>query len=343
MKCLSCGRLIDEEEPRFCPHCGALLVERPSQAPYENTRPSQLIHEAPTRVSSGGSPAERGRWGDNYGQPVLPRDDRPTRSSFYHSVDPAAPEPRTGPASRLPASPTPTAPRPRRTGLLVAGMLLFALILAGGVGVVAYQFGLHQEQAAVKTAAATATRPAVPTATAVEQVVFSDPLTSPDHPWPQTSGYCDFQGGSYHTLKDYICFAPLGVYSDVNITVQVKQLTGAVDTLFGLVFRYVNTTNFYDFRITSNSLWIFDKLVNGKHTFILPQSANPAIQAGIGVVNTLRARIHGTHFQFFVNGTMLGQATDSTLASGVIGLYGPSTSQPTDIAWNNFQITTSNY
>jgi len=347
MRCSSCGRLIEEDHPHFCPHCGALLAGPPSQASSSTTRPSRSIHEAPTRTSSS-SPPVGGQWANNYGQPVLPQEAPATHASLYHTPN-AAPELRAG------STPRPSTPKANWTGqrdagapgkrlfLVVIGLLL-ALLLLGGVGVSAYQLGLHQVQSTAKpTSAATATRPPLPTATAVERVIFSDPLTSPAYPWQQDSTHCLFQNGSYHIIKDYICFAPLGVYSDLNISVQVKQISGIANTIFGIVFRFNDANNYYDFRVSSNSLWLFEKFVNGVHHYLVPLTANAAIQPGIGTANTIRVRAHGTHLQFFANGIQIGQVTDSTFPSGDIGLYGPSTSVPGDVAFNNFQVTVSNY
>src|SRR5690349_13817925 len=108
MECPFCGWLIDEEHTRFCPQCGTLLAERPSQVPYNETRPSTSLHGAPTRISADASAAERPRWGNNYGQPSPSPDHPPTRSSFYLA------EHRTAQTQRSPAAtPPPSAPRGR--------------------------------------------------------------------------------------------------------------------------------------------------------------------------------------------------------------------------------------
>jgi hypothetical protein len=337
MQCPFCGWLIDEDHTRFCPQCGTLLAGRPSQVSDDKTRPSSL-HGTPTRISADDSTAERPRWGNNYGQPSPAPDHPPTRSSFYLA------ERQTAQTQRPPAAtPPPSAPRGRLSGRALV-ILALVVIAAAGTGVAGYAFGRQGGNTTTGTRSPTATvpRPLTPTATAVETVVFSDPLTSATHPWPQDGAHCLFQNGSYHTLKDFICFAPVGVISDANISVQVKQLSGTVDNFFGIVFRYVDTKDFYDFRVNSNSLWFVDKYVNGVETPLVPQSATAALKPGPGVVNTLLVRAHGARFQFFANGVELGQINDTTYSSGEVGLRGPS-SGAADVAWNTFQITSSNY
>lgn len=333
MHCSFCGWLIDEEHTRFCPQCGTLLAERPSEAPYYETRTSTSIHGAPTRISTDTPETERPRWGNNDGQPSPNPDHPPTPSSFHLA--------KQTPRER-PNAPTERPPHSRQRGRILATLALI-VIVAAGAGLAGYALG-RQGSKTAGTPGATATTPRslTPTATAVETVVFSDPLTSAAHSWPQDNTHCLFQDGSYHILKDYICLAPVGISGDANISVQIRPLNGAVDNFFGIVFRYTNTNDYYEFRINSNSLWFMDKYVNGSPTVLVPHTVNAAIKPGLSVVNTLLVRAHGTHLQFFVNGIELGQLNDSTFSSGEIGLRGPSPG-PADTIWNNFQITSSNY
>lgn len=335
MECPVCGWFIDEDHTRFCPQCGTLLGERPSQVPYSQTRPSKSLHNAPTRISAD-EQAARPHWGNNYGQPSPTPEHPPTRSSLY--LPERTPTQRPSAA----ATPPPSGPGNRQRGRILVILALVVIVVAGA-GLAGYVFG-RQGGKTAGTPGPTATTPRslTPTATAVETVIFSDPLTSAAHPWPQDGTHCLFQNGSYHTLKNYICFAPVGVSDDANISVQVKQLSGTVDNFYGIIFRFVNSQNFYEFLINSNSLWTVLKIINDTDTTLIPHTASAAIKPGIGAENSLLARVHGTHFQFFVNGVALGQLNDSTFSSGEIGLVGPSSSAA-DAAWNNFQITTSNY
>lgn len=327
MDCPVCGGLIEEEQTRFCPHCGTLLAEQPSQVRSDQTRPSTSLHGVPARIWAEAQAAEHPRWGNNYGQPSPAPDHPPTRSSLYL----ADPPPHPSVATPRP----PSLPRIRHTGRVLVTLAL-VVIVAAAAGVAGYAFG-RQSTTTAGIPSNKTTAPRTPT-TAGETVVFRDPLTRAAHPWPQDS-QCLFQDGSYHIMQDAPCFAPVGVLGDANISVQVKQLSGTVETFFGIIFRYVDAQDFYDVRLNSNSLWLVEKYSHGAHTELIPDSSNAAIKPGIGVVNTVLVRAHGAHLQFFVNGVELGQLTDSTFASGAIGLRGPSVAA--DTAWNNFQITSS--
>jgi hypothetical protein len=183
----------------------------------------------------------------------------------------------------------------------------------------------------------TPTRTPSPTPTPVEQVIFADPLTAPTHPWRVNSADCLFKDGSYHILKDYSCYAPIGVQSDVALSVQVKQVAGDASGNYGINLRFTGSGNFYKFSITSNSTWHFLKSVNNKLTFIVADTTNPVIKFGLNTINTLLVRVKGTHFDFFVNGVRVGAANDATYSAGLVGLAGAGNA---DVAFNNFQVAT---
>lgn len=261
---------------------------------------------------------ERTPWGKRDDLPA-PRTRLPTNSRLY-------PAGASLPGQRQPAPAQPPA-RKRKTGFILASILALVVVFAAGVGVGAILFKPTNKQAASASA----------TATPVETVILNDPLTSALHPWPVDAAHCRFQGGAYHVLRDFICGAPVGVQSDVAILVQVKQISGTAGLFYGLSFRLTDSKDFYDFRINSNSLWLFDKVANGTETALTPNTANRAIQPGLNVVNTILVRVKGVHFDFFVNGVKVGEANDATFSAGIIGLIGADNA---DVAFSNFQAAT---
>lgn len=48
---------------------------------------------------------------------------------------------------------------------------------------------------------------------------------------------------------------------------------------------------------------------------------NTAVRTGSGATNTLETLVSGTHFTFFVNGVKVGEADDSSVGNGRVGLY----------------------
>jgi hypothetical protein len=221
-------------------------------------------------------------------------------------------------------------------------VLVLLIVFASGVGVGILVTKSQSQQApnASRTTAPTLTpspTAASPTATPVERVIFADPLTAPIHPWLVDASHCLFKGRSYHALADFICQAPIGIQSDTAISVQVKQVTGTDRAFFGISLRYSGAGNFYLFMITSNSTWTFVKVVHNASHAIIAETVSAAIKPGLNTSNTLLVRVKGAHFDFFINGTSVGEADDTTFSAGLAGLIG---AQNTDVAFNNFQVAT---
>jgi hypothetical protein len=68
--------------------------------------------------------------------------------------------------------------------------------------------------------------------------------------------------------------------------------------------------------------------------------ASPAIHVGLGATNTLEVRVLDSHFDFFVNGTKVGQADDTNYIaiSGNDVLEG---SDGIEIVFSNLTISTA--
>lgn len=342
MNCPRCGSHIrEEEQASFCPYCGEPLDTRSINRSFERRGtlpprdrgviPSQPIHEAPTHISAGTLPGGRRSWGSNYGQPPDAPATPATNAAFY-GADVAADQP----PARAPIQ-RPAAPRKASIGRVALGILLLVIVFASGVGVGVLVARPQSQPTPTASKRTTPTPIPSPTATPVEHIIFTDALTAPVHPWRIDATHCLFKGGSYHILADFICQAPIGIQSDTAITVQVRQVTGTVRAFFGISLRFAGAGNFYTFLITSNSTWLFARYVNGKLAYLIPETVNIAIKPGLNASNTLLVRVKGAHFDFFINGTQVGEANDSSFSAGLLGLIG---SQDDDVAFNNFQVAT---
>ncbi len=334
MRCPVCDLEIEEATASFCPHCGSMLMAPEREVPSSGTRPDHSIYHAPTRISASIPPSPKTGWGSNYGQPGASPEMPSTHASLYAPV--AADRPKTTPTLR-PARPeaAPPGSRARRFWLILGSLAILAVVFASGAGVAVYVLGGRGNHATATSTPRPTLAPSF-TPTPIEKVIFTDPLTSPTNPWP-VNNRCQFANGSYQVRADYICFAPIGVQSNIAISVQVKQLNSTTAAFFGICFRYVSHGNYYNFLINSNSLWSFAKFVNNQGTALVSQEADPAIKPGLNIINTLLVRMQGGHIDFFVNGTKIGAADDATFSAGLIGLEG---AENTDVAFNNFQVAT---
>jgi hypothetical protein len=227
----------------------------------------------------------------------------------------------------------PPAPKKSRTGLVVGIVVGVVVLLAACTGISIFAIN------ALGTAAtSTGTPGASATATPAETVVYQNAFTSTADDWAQDNN-CQSKSDGYHIANGFICYAPIGNQSDVNVTVNVQQVSGPTTTGYGIAFRRVSAGNFYEFLIDSNGKWFFDKCVDSKCTTIVDFTANAAIKGGLNTSNTLKVAAKGSHFEFFVNGTSVGSQDDTTFTSGIVGI---ESGDAIDCAFTNLVITRPN-
>lgn len=224
------------------------------------------------------------------------------------------------PVRRIPVSSPPARKLSRRRLQIITYLALSAiLLLCCGVG-----FALYLSKTPGKVTSAGLT--------------FQDELSDNSPGWI-VDNHCFFKDGSYDIVASYVCYAPAGSSHDANLSVRVKQVAGPLDWFYGLVFRRASAGNWYEFEIDGNSNWRFAKIVNNAYSDILPSQLNIAINGGLNVTNTLLVQMKGSHFEFYANGTKVGEADDTTFSSGLSGLLGNDNIQ---VAYNHFQITPPN-
>jgi len=196
-------------------------------------------------------------------------------------------------------------------GLLTAGLLA----LSHSQGSTAGNQGIN---GATPTVAASAT------ATTNSNVVFSDPLTSNTNGWSNDQ-HCFFRSDGYHVKGDGVdsweCFAPTDVPNDFSAQVRVKQISGATNDGYGIVFRHPGQGDGYLFLIDGNGHWSIQKC-SGTTCSVLANwhTSGGVIRAGLNEENVVKVTASGSHFVFFANGKQIGQISDSSFTSGDLGL-----------------------
>ena len=134
-----------------------------------------------------------------------------------------------------------------------------------------------------------------------------------------------------------MCFTPKLTLSDATFSVNVKLLAGSTAAAnIGIVVRRVGEGNAYLFGINGNGAWSFSKSTLDQFIFIVKPTPNTAAKRGLNTTNTLQIVAKGSYFTFFVNGTKVGQAHDSTYAIGNCGLYAGS---KTEAVFTDFKVT----
>ena len=257
-----------------------------------------------------------------YGQPGYGQPGYGQPAAGYNAptgYSPAAPPPYGYPGGM---PPTPPAPR-RNNNMLIIGAVI-AVLVVGGVGAALAMNGGHKGTVST-TPTATATK-ALPTATATTaqtgggSVVYQNALTSSPSGWT-TDSHCSFSSDGYHIQGGYICYAPIDQQGNVDVDVKVSQLSGDNSSGFGVVFRRASQGNYYSFRVDSGGDWAAFVCQNSSCNS-MGGSTDSAIQTGLNATNEVRVIATGSHFDFYVNGTKVGSADNSTFSSGEVGLSG---------------------
>lgn len=158
--------------------------------------------------------------------------------------------------------------------------------------------------------------------------LLNDSLNQPDGTWGNHPGVCFFQNGSY-TVEgsqsnngDYPtqgCDAKNTSFGDAAVQMDVTLISGDAA---GILFRIDDYfSQMYYFAITSNkeAEFLLFGPDQGATTFLMSPTSSSAIK-GPGQTNTLLLVARGNFFQVFVNGTLVGEAQDSTTLSGHIGM-----------------------
>lgn len=331
MQCPSCGFSVDQQGLAHCPQCGRpLLVSEQQQIAGGALSPDPNI--SPSGV-----------------EPVAPNDQTPPQNPYTPYTPPgqpgAYPPMPSGPAapSYPPAvypqalyAPTPSmppmtsAPQKNRTRLIVGIVAAVVVLLVACTG--GTIFAVHSLS---RTSAAAHRPSASPTLSASK--VYSNTFASSADDWTAIPQHCFLANDGYHAAGGYYCTVPVAEQDNVDVSVNVRQVSGPTNWSYGIFFRQQDKDNGYAFMITSNGKWVFVRCLNADCTTPVYFTANDVIKPGLDTTNTIEVRATGPHFVFFVNGTQVGSYDDTALAFGKVSLFAAGTA--IDCAFTDLVIT----
>jgi hypothetical protein len=167
--------------------------------------------------------------------------------------------------------------------------------------------------------------------------VYSNTFSSSADDWAQDPQHCFLADDGYHAASCYYCTVPVAEQDNVDISVNVRQVSGPTNWSYGLFFRQQDIDNHYAFMITSNGEWVFVRCVAADCTTPVYFTANSAIKPGLDTTNTIEVRATGPHFVFFVNGKQVGSYDDTALTFGKVSVI--ATGKAIDCAFTDLVIT----
>ena len=178
-------------------------------------------------------------------------------------------------------------------------------------------------------------------------VLFSDDFSSTSSGWDRysdDSGSTDYSNGAYEIIvneANYDIWAnPYKSFTDVSVEVDATLNAGPEDNNFGILCRYVDTSNYYFSYIASDGYYGVGKIVDGEQTFFSDEGM-PVTDAVYGgsATNHIRFDCVGSTFTLYVNDTLLAEYEDSTFSSGDVGLVAGTFSETgVDILFDNFVV-----
>jgi hypothetical protein len=115
-----------------------------------------------------------------------------------------------------------------------------------------------------------------------------------------------------------VLIAEGGEYTDVDVSLKGKAISGKVDQGIGLVFRFRDPQSYYVVRANAleNNVRLY-KMVDGRRR----QIAGASIKVTSGQWHTLRVVAQGDHIVCYFNGQKLIDIQDTTYTTGKIGLW----------------------
>ena len=278
--------------------------------------------------------------------------------------------PAQGPAlirsSPVPAPPVP-AVQPRSQSfnwLWVGGGLVVVAIccVALGVGMILVNrgnpFGLVSVVPSATVRPPTA-RPAVTQPTAVQSPqagpgfdpnsTFVDDFSNPNSGWSRDHNdykITDYQNGGF---RIWVNKANLDVWAtpgrnfngNVAIEVDATKSGGPDDNDFGVICRYQDSNNFYQFLISSDGYAGIGRVKNGDQSLLSSTKMQPAAAIHQGAAtNHIRATCMGGTLTLSINGKDVASVNDSSFTSGDVGLVaGTFNNIGVDILFDNFSAS----
>ena len=115
-----------------------------------------------------------------------------------------------------------------------------------------------------------------------------------------------------------VLIAVSGSYTDVDVSVNGKALSGKGDQGIGIVFRFRDARSYYICR--ANALednFRFYKIVNGQRL----QIASADVKVATGKWHTIRAVAKADHINCYFDGVKLLDVHDQTFRNGKVGVW----------------------
>lgn len=351
MICPRC-QTLSADTAAFCLRCGQPLTQpMQSIAPGQSPTPPATGPNTPSSTVpiSGGPGGPGGPGGQSQQSPYSTTPTAPVEPPYpAASLPPTYPTYPTYPTD--PASQSYSWPSQRRgknprspfastiigilIGILLVIVLATVIVVGANKGLLSGVFSVFGANPTVTTGASglssVSSASSAPTATTVSPtntarpastIIYQSTLLTPAAEWEPDQN-CFFASDGFHIKPNLACQSPVRGLSNVDVSVQMRQISGSPTDQNGIeVRRSGDPASLYEFDIDATGGWLFKKCIRSfDNCATLVSGSDPAIHTGIGAVNTLEIRAVGSRFSLLTNGALIGQISDASLSSGDVWL-----------------------
>lgn len=187
--------------------------------------------------------------------------------------------------------------------------------------------------------------PAEPTG----KVYFQDNFSNEATGWPRVrtdEKITDYENGVYRIFvnldnQDYFATRGLSLPRDMRVEVDATKVAGSDNNDFGLLCRYQDNNNLYQFVVSSDGYVGILKLVNGSMQSIAADTLIKSSAVNLGnAQNHIRADCIGNMLTLYVNGQQVSTVQDTTfMGGGKVGFFAGTYDTPgTDMHFDNFIV-----
>jgi hypothetical protein len=181
-----------------------------------------------------------------------------------------------------------------------------------------------------------------------EGVLFQDEFSSKKGCWDTAnsdSGSTAYLDGQYQIAVNSTQFdvwgnPGLSFAEDISIEVDATKTSGPDSGDYGIICRYQDEQNFYQFMVTADGFYGILMVVNGSQQIISSEDlleTETVIQGNAS--NHLRADCIGETLSFYVNGKLVATVNDSTFTKGDVGLFAGTFDDAGVVAvFDNFKV-----
>jgi hypothetical protein len=127
-------------------------------------------------------------------------------------------------------------------------------------------------------------------------------------------------------------------FRDFVLQVEARQVSGAVESSYGVLFRYIDDGNFYRFDLTGDGYHAVFKLEHGEWVTLADWQASEHVRPQ-GQMNRIKIVCRGPRTSFYVGDEVLVSVEDDSFERGDVGLFASTFSDPsTEAVFDNLQI-----